>query len=79
MICLQFIWENDSATIITGNSEKWWEKLHYNNFQKKQNVNSEVQKPTLMFAFFDTINHLSGPLRKQRFTSMNSNVMVCDM
>ena len=24
-----------------------------------------------MFAFFDTVNHLSGPLKKEKFTSVN--------
>ena len=29
-------------------------------------------KSQLTFAFFAAINHLSGPLRKQKFTSMSS-------
>ena len=34
-------------------------------------MNSEVQKPTDV-CIFSAVNHLSGPLRKQKFTSMGS-------
>ena len=36
-------------------------------------------KSQLMFAFFGVVNHLSGPLGKQLFTSMSSKVMACDL
>ena len=30
-----------------------------------KHANSEVQKPTVTFAYFTVVNHLNGPLRKQ--------------
>ena len=47
-------------------------KTALTHFSKKANVNSEVQKPTnVCINFFDTVNHLSGPLKKEKFTSVN--------
>ena len=45
-------------------------------FQK--HANSEVQKPTHVYAF-PAINHLNGPLTKQKFTLTVQKVMVCDL
>ena len=36
-------------------------------------------KSQLTFAFLTAVNHLSGSLREQKFTSMGSMVMVCDL
>ena len=44
--------------------------MHYCSFQNQ--MNSEVQKPKLTFAFFAGVNHLSGSLRNQQFTLMGS-------
>ena len=44
--------------------------INYCAFQK--HVNSDVQNPTDLFAFFAAVNILSGPLRKQNLTLTGS-------
>ena len=44
-------------------------------------INTQILKfkSQLTFAFFAAVNHLSGPLRKQKFTLIFLKVMVCDL
>ena len=34
-------------------------------------LSKSKRESQLMFAFFHTVNHLSGPLKKEKFTSVN--------